>query len=144
ALVLALCVPGLAREEIRSFFADVTLQGDGSVEVVETLDINAEGEQIRRGIYRDIPITLIGPQGNKIRVSLDVEGVKRAGRPEIFRVERMGSFQRIWIGDPDQFIARGQHRYEISYSMERMARPFADHDELYWNATGNYWDFPIL
>src|SRR5690606_30605474 len=26
----------------------------------------------------------------------------------------------------------------------RMARPFEDHDELYWNATGNYWVFPII
>ena len=22
-------------------------------------------------------------------------------------------------------------------------RPFADHDEIYWNVTGNYWNFPI-
>ena len=28
--------------------------------------------------------------------------------------------------------------------MTRMARAFDDHDELYWNATGNYWIFPIL
>eukprot|EP01036_Dinobryon_divergens_P052698 gene52698-70445_t len=28
--------------------------------------------------------------------------------------------------------------------MTRMGRFFDDHDELYWNATGNYWNFPIL
>src|SRR5690606_7754316 len=72
--------------------------------------------------------------------------VTRAGRPEPFRVERMGDFQRIWIGDPDALLTRNSvHRYVVTYHMDRMARPSADGgDELYWNATGNYWDFPVL
>ncbi len=144
ALLLLLVAPVTAREEIRAFASDVTLRVDGSVEVVETLDIFAEGNQIRRGIYRDIPTTLLGPQGNKIRVGFDVSSVTRAGRPEMFRVERMGDFQRIWIGNPDVLLTYGEHRYVVTYTMERMARPFEDHDELYWNATGNYWDFPVL
>lgn len=142
ALVLAL--PAAAREEIRAFAADVTLRVDGSVRVLETVDVKAEGNQIRRGIYRDIPIVLLGPSGNKIRVGLDVASVTRDGAAEDFRVERMGNFQRIWIGNPDRTLAVGEHRYVITYVMDRMARSFADHDELYWNATGNYWDFPIL
>ena len=146
ALFLALAVPALAREEIRAFAADVELLTDGSVDVLETIDVNAEGNQIRRGIYRDIPVTMIGERGNKIRITLDVDAVTRGGQPEMFRVERMGDFQRIWIGDPDVFLQRGEHRYTIAYTMDRMARPTADGtgDELYWNATGNYWDFPIL
>jgi hypothetical protein len=145
ALLFALALPATAREEIRAFASDVTLRTDGSVMVVETIDINAEGVAIRRGIYRDIPITMTSDAGTRIRIDLDVEAVTRDGAPEPFRVERMGEFQRIWIGDPDEFISRGEHRYTIRYSMDRMARPAAGGgDELYWNATGNYWDFPIL
>ena len=146
ALLVALAVPALAREEIRAFASDVELRTDGSVAVLETIDVNAEGNQIRRGIYRDIPVTMLGASGNKIRIDLDVEAVTRAGKPEMFRVERMGDFQRIWIGDPDVFLSYGEHRYTIAYTMGRMARPTGDGqgDELYWNATGNYWDFPIL
>jgi hypothetical protein len=144
ALVLALALPAAAREEILAFASDVTLRTDGSVRVVETIDVRAEGINIRRGIYRDIPTVLLGESGNKIRVSLTVEGVTRAGAPEDYYVERMGNFQRIWIGSSERLLNRGQHRYTISYVMDRMARPFADHDELYWNATGNYWDFPVL
>ncbi len=97
-------------EEIRAFAADVTLRTDGSVRVIETVDVRAEGNQIRRGIYRDIPIVLLGPSGNKIRVGLDVKSVKRDGDAEDFRVERMGNFQRIWIGNSDRLIAVGEHR----------------------------------
>ncbi|KQT49642.1 hypothetical protein ASG47_04825 [Devosia sp. Leaf420] len=142
--LVVLAVPALGREEIRAFASDVTLRTDGSVRVIETVDVNAEGLDIRRGIYRDIPTVLQGPSGNKIRVGLEVESVTRDGNAEMFRTERMGNFQRIWIGDPDQFIDRGVHRFVITYTMDRMARPFETYDELYWNATGNYWNFPIL
>src|SRR5690606_32616384 len=143
-LLLALAVPSLAREEIRAMASDVTLRADGSVLVVETIDIRAEGNRIRRGIYRDIPVTMLGDAGNKIRIDIDVRSVTRDGSPETFRVERMGDFRRIWIGDSANLLARGDHRYVVTYAMERMARPIEGGDELYWNATGNYWDFPIV
>lgn len=144
ALLAALALPALAREEIRSFASDVALQLDGSVDVTETIEVNAEGIEIRRGIYRDIPVMMLGPQGGKVRPDLAVISVERDGRPETFRVERMGEFQRIWIGSPDRLLDYRVHTYVIRYTLSRMARSFADHDELYWNATGNYWIFPIL
>lgn len=143
-LLCASLFPALAREEIRAFAADVTLQRDGAVEVLETIEVNAEGNQIQRGIYRDIPVTMQGSSGNKIRLDLSVEAVTRDGSDEPFRVERMGDFRRIWIGNSEVRLKPGVHRYTIRYSMDRMVRPSADGDELYWNATGNYWDFPIL
>ena len=144
AIALLLAVPLAAREEIRSFASDVVLDTDGSVDVTETIEINAEGDEIRRGIYRDIPVVMLGSDGGKVRPDLEVISVERDGNDEMFRVERMGNFQRIWIGNPDAFISRDVHRYVIRYTMTRMARGFEDHDELYWNATGNYWIFPIL
>lgn len=141
---LLLAFPATAREEIRSFTSDVILNTDGSVQVTETIEVNAEGSEIRRGIYRDIPVVMLGSDGGKVRPDLEVTGVTRDGDQEMFRVERMGDFQRIWIGNPDYFLEYGVHRYIIRYTMTRMARAFEDHDELYWNATGNYWVFPIL
>jgi Predicted membrane protein len=143
-LGLFLVLPVAAREEIRSFTADIVLDTDGTVFVTETLVVNAEGNEIRRGIYRDIPVVMLGSDGGKVRPDLEVTGVTRDGDQEMFRVERMGNFQRIWIGNPDAFLDYGVHRYTIRYTMTRMARAFDDHDELYWNATGNYWIFPIL
>lgn len=144
AVLLALAAPSWAREAIEDFFSDLTVQTDGSVEVVETFDVNVEGINIRRGIYRDIPVSMLGPDGNKIRLSLEVTGVTRKGKPEQFRVERIGDFQRIWIGNPDVMLQHGLHKYTISYRMPRMIRPIEGGDEIYWNATGNYWELPIL
>ncbi len=145
ASVVGVAAPAMAREEIVSFTTNTTLLVDGSVNVVETIAVRAEGDEIRRGIYRDIPTQLINPDNTRLRSSLRVLEVKRNGAPEPYEVENIGGgFKRIRIGDPDVFLDYRVHTYTIAYTMTRMARYFEDHDELYWNATGNYWVFPIL
>lgn len=143
-LGLLLALPAAAREEIRGYTSDIVIAVDGSATVTETIEVTAEGNEIRRGIYRDIPVILLSSDGGKVRPRLEVSSVLRDGQAETYRVERMGDFQRIWIGDPERYVDRGPHRYVITYTMDRVARSFADHDEIYWNATGNYWIFPIL
>jgi len=48
----------------------------------------------------------------------------------------------IKIGDADKTIS-GVHTYIITYTVSGAITYFSDHDELYWNATGNDWDVPI-
>ncbi|KKB83957.1 hypothetical protein VW29_12695, partial [Devosia limi DSM 17137] len=143
-LGLLLTLPARAQEQINAFAANLVLATDGTVTVTETIDVLAQGIEIRRGIFRDIPVTMLAPDGGKIRPVLDVLSVRRNGADEPFRLERMGDFQRIWIGSSETLLGRGRQRYELTYTMSRMGRMFDDHDELYWNATGNYWIFPII
>ncbi|MDC9823667.1 DUF2207 domain-containing protein [Devosia sp. ZB163] len=143
-LTLLFALPATAREAITSFSSAVTLRADGSVDVIETIVVRAEGYEIRRGIYRDIPLILINPDNSRLRSTLDVQTVTRDGREEQYKLENIGAgFKRIRIGDPDVTLSYGLHKYTIRYTMSRMARTFEDHDELFWNATGNYWNFPI-
>lgn len=150
AAVLALfsllgSLPALAEETINSFTANVTLQADGSVDVTEIIEVQAEGISIRRGIFRDIPTVMVNADNSRLRSNLEVIAVERDGRAEPYTIEGIGNgYQRIRIGDPEVFLQYGEHRYAIRYTMTRMGRTFEDHDELYWNATGNYWEFPIL
>jgi len=144
-LTLLFAFPALAEEAITSFSTDVTLRTDGSVDVIETIVVKAEGNEIRRGIFRDIPTLLVNPDNSRLRSDLDVVEVKRDGRTEPYALEGLDAgFKRIRIGDKDVFLNTGSHTYTIRYTMTRMGRSFADHDELFWNATGHYWSFPIL
>ncbi|MGV3490590.1 MAG: DUF2207 domain-containing protein [Devosia sp.] len=144
ALLTLLPLPALAREVITSFASAVELRADGSVEVLETIAVFAEGIEIRRGIYRDIPLIMINPDNSRLRSNLEVIAVSRDGQNEPYKLENLGNgYKRIRIGDPDVFVTYGPHTYTIRYTMSRMGRSFADHDELFWNATGNYWNFPI-
>src|SRR5690606_5744262 len=145
ALLLVLTAgPVLAREEIRQFDVTFEVAADGSVTITEAITVNAEGNSIRRGIFRDVPTRLATPDGRTIRLPFEVISVTRNGASEPYEVEGIDGGQRIRIGSADALLRPGIHEYQITYRMGRAARMFADHDEFYWNATGNYWDFPIV
>jgi hypothetical protein len=62
ALLIQAAAPASAEEQITSFFSDVAVQEDSSLEVTETIDVVSEGNRIRRGIYRDFPTRYRGPR----------------------------------------------------------------------------------
>ena len=141
-LVLA-TAPTPAQERILSYASNITLLKNGTVDVTETITVRAEGKQIKRGIFRDIPTTLANPDGSVIRSNLEVISVLKDSEPEPFSTEGIRDGTRIYVGDANVYLSTGTYRYTIRYTMTRMARYFEDHDELYWNATGNFWSFPI-
>jgi uncharacterized protein (TIGR04222 family) len=142
-LFFVLPVVGLADERILSFASDISIFVDGGMRVRETIRVRAEGVNIRRGIFRDFPTDYRDRIGNRYRVGFDVLGVTRDGRPESYRRESMSNGVRIYIGDANVFLAAGEYEYELTYRTTRQLGFFEDHDELYWNVTGNGWDFPI-
>ena len=143
-LSLALTLGAMAREEIREFRADITVNADASLEVTETITVNAEGNAIRRGIFRDIPLRALDEWGLWASNGFDLVEVLHNGRTTPHSTEWQGRFLRIYIGDPEVFIPRGEHTYTIRYVTTRQLRYFDDYDEIYWNVTGNFWSFPIL
>ncbi len=142
-LLLAGYLPAAAEEYIRSYNSDIRIAADGELTVTETITVNAEGNRIRRGIFRDFPLTMEDAKGRTIRVGFDLVSVTRDGRPEAFHTETISRGIRIYAGGEDTFLSPGEHTYAITYRSNRQIRYFDDHDELYWNATGNGWQFRI-
>ena len=132
-----------AEERIERFFSEVDIQRNGDLLVTETIEIRAEGRQIKRGILRDFPTTYRRRDGARIQVGFDVLSVLRDGSPEDFSTQRMANGVRIRIGRSDRNVSRGLHRYVIRYRTTRQIGFFDKFDELYWNATGTAWTFPI-
>lgn len=134
--------PDIRGERIQSFRSDVEILADSSLRVTETIRVNAEGREIRHGIYRDFP-TRYARDGRTVRVGFEVDGVERDGRAEPWSRERISNGVRLRIGDGDVDLADGSHTYIIRYRTTRQLRFGPDFDELYWNVTGNGWGFPI-
>ena len=105
--------------------------------------MQAEGNQIRRGILRDFPTGYGGDIGAKVRVPFRVIGVSRDGQSEHYAVERLANGERIRIGNAGVMLSPGRHVYEITYRTSRQLGFFSDHDELYWNVNGSGWTFPF-
>ena len=140
---LSLAEPVQAKERIIKYHSDIAIQTNGDLLVRETITVIAEGNKIKRGIFRDFPVLQENAAGRKVRVGFEVLGVTRNGKAEDWTTESGGSFTRIYIGNKDIFIPQGLHSYVISYRTDRQLRFFDSHDELYWNVTGTEWDFEI-
>lgn len=143
ALLFGLAGGAAARERIVNFDSEIWVHADSTMTVRETITVVAEGQSIKRGIYRDFPTTYEDRFGNKIVVGFDVLSVLRNGQTEPHHTERRSNGIRLYIGDKDVFIPKAQHVYTIEYRTNRQLGHFEDFDELYWNVTGNGWDFEI-
>lgn len=132
-----------AQERITSFVSDIAIASDGTITVRETISVVVENDRIQRGIFRDIPTIYTDRLGNRVRVGFDVLEVQRDGRPEPYVVESISNGRRVRIGSADVIIDRGQHTYLIAYRTNRQIGFFQTYDELYWNVTGNAWEFGI-
>lgn len=133
-----------ADERILSYHTRVEVQMDGNLEVTETLRVRAEGDQIRRGIYRDIPRLQHTKWGLKTKRPFEVIGVTRNDAPEDYQTESIGQGGlRIRIGSAERFLDHGEHTYEIRYRAGQQLHFEEGRDVLYWNAIGTEWAFPI-
>lgn len=99
--------------------------------------------EIRRGILRDFPTTYTANDGRRVRVGFTALSVTRDGQPENFATEALSNGVRTRIGSAERTLQPGPHTYVIQYRTTRQVGFFKDFDELYWNATGTGWTFPI-
>jgi uncharacterized membrane protein YgcG len=143
ALIAGLVGEVQAEERIHNYHSDVQILKDGSLRVTETITVNAEGDKIKRGIYRDFPIAYTSRYMVPIKLPFDVLSVRRDGKTESFHTGTESNGVRVYVGREDYLLPPGRYTFEITYTTNFQLGYFDDHDELYWNVTGNGWDFPI-
>lgn len=139
--LVAFTLPAFADERITLFHSAIDVHQDGSMHVVETIAVEAEGGAIKHGIYRDFPTLYRSPTGVNYRVGFSVVSVKRDGADEPYIIQGIANGQRIRIGRADTLVSNGPHTYEIAYDVKGEIGFYKDYDELYWNVNGNGWVF---
>jgi uncharacterized membrane protein YgcG len=145
-LLLMVCLQtpfAAAEERLLNFHSEITVRKDATMTVEETITVQAEGNQIKRGIYRDFPTRYKDSRGNPYVVGFRVVRVTRNGSPEPYHTAGISNGQRVFIGEKNTFLQPGEYTYALTYETDHQLGFFQDFDELYWNVTGNGWDFPI-
>lgn len=141
-LVTLLGSPVLAQDfTINTFHSDIVVNDDSSFTVKETLEV--EFHRPKHGIYREIPFGYTDDLGNRLITPIEIVSVTDpSGRKWKARIENRNNVVHIRIGDKDSYVT-GAQTYIVVYKVENALLFFDDHDELFWNVTGNYWDAPI-
>jgi uncharacterized membrane protein len=130
-----------ARElHIEKFDSEIVVSPNGSIDVTETIQAQFIGSW--KGLYREIPVEYFTPQGLNYTLFLNVKRVTdENGNSLKFESSRERHYRKLKIYVPG---AQDAHKtVVIEYSVPDALRFFEDHDELYWNVTGDEWDVPI-
>jgi len=126
---------------IHGFDTRLTVEPNAEMAVEERLEV--EFLEPRHGLYRTIPVRYTDPRGFAYSLGLhSVVVTDGSGRRLGTRVNDEGGYTRIRIGDADRTV-EGRVVYVIRYRVRDALGHFPDHDEIYWNATGNEWNTTI-
>jgi hypothetical protein len=142
AILLPFAAPAIAERTlvVQSFEATVNVETDGSILVEETIVPRFTGSW--NGIFRTIPIQYRTPQGLNYTLRLNVESVTDGeGRALKYESSRERHYRKLRIWVPG--AADATRTVNLRYRVQNGLRFFDEHDELYWNVTGDEWEVPI-
>jgi len=141
-LLFWIAAPAAAQRtlEIERFDARITVNADGTIDVLESIRAKFTGSW--NGIYRKVPVEYRTAQGFKwtVRVEL-VSATDAEGQALRTETSREGHFvqYKMWIPGAVDAVRSVVLRYRVKNAL----RFFEDHDELYWNVTGDEWDVAL-
>lgn len=134
----------IAKEEcILDYKVLLKVDSLGVLNVSENIKVYVKGEKIKHGIFRKIPLIENLIDVRKDYYSIQIISVKHNGKLSNFKKAVKKNQLELQIGDNDVLIPKGVHDYEISYKTKGVVKFLDNYDEIYWNVTGNNWDFKI-
>jgi uncharacterized membrane protein YgcG len=125
---------------IAEYHSNLTVMPDGAMLVSEDITAAFSGEY--HWISRSIPVEYPGPRGTNYTLFLKIIGVTDENKqPLKYETNIRGAYRFLKIYLNNAFNTNKTVR--ITYTVQNGVRFFDDHDELYWNVTGNDWPVPI-
>jgi uncharacterized membrane protein YgcG len=142
-LLFALSVsPAAAKDRrLRNFQSEIVVLPNGTVDVTENITMQFIGGPWH-GINRFIPVEYTTSRGLNYSLFLDVKGITDdSGAKLRYETSRERHYLnlKIYIPDADNSTRIISIRYTVSDALKFLA----DHDEFYWNVTGDEWAVPI-
>ncbi|HET7584226.1 MAG TPA: DUF2207 domain-containing protein [Gemmatimonadaceae bacterium] len=126
--------------QIDRFDAAIRVNRDATIDVNEAITVTFSGAW--NGIYRTIPVVYHNPQRLNWTIDLDdIRATDEAGHTLKVERKREGKYAKLKIWVPGAVNAT--HTVALHYRATNALRFFDDHDELYWNVTGDEWDVPV-
>jgi len=129
-------------EKILSFHVDIDVDKNSGLSITEKIKVHSLGENIKRGIFRSLPLVR-NLNDRTQKVKYNIVSVKKDGVDEDFHEEIEDGYLKVYVGNKDVILSPGDYNYEIKYTTEKQIGFFEKYDELYWNVNGNEWNFPV-
>jgi uncharacterized membrane protein YgcG len=130
-------------ERILQYDVVIKVNENRSLLIHENIIVQATGNQIKRGIYRSLPKKRNHPDGKSKAIRYKILEIKMNGKETDYHTRQSGKYETLYIGKKDVFLEPGKYQYSIKYLVPNQVDELTEIDEIYWNAIGQFWDFPI-
>lgn len=134
-------VSAQSSEYISQFNTKITVNQNTSIRIEETLLYHTDN--YKHGIYRYVPVAHNSSGVKTVLNISDISVTDDKNQNVQYEKSYDGQFLTLKIGDPDTTFV-GDKTYNIAYTVEKAISKYETHDELYWDITGEGWQFPIL
>jgi len=127
-------------EYISTFDSQIEIQPNTDILIQERVVFHTDVP--RHGIYRYIPYRYTRNSVSHTAAVRDVTIVDEQGRGYPFETSRENGVLNLRIGDPESTFT-GDKTYILGYRVEQALQRYETSDELYWDITGEGWQFPV-
>ena len=125
---------------IERFDSRIRVNRDASIDVTETITARFVGSY--NGLYRTIPIKYRNAQGLNWTLGVALQSARDPNGQDLrTETSREGANvkYKVWIPG----ASNADRTIVLRYHATNGLRFFDEHDELYWNVTGDAWEVPI-
>ncbi len=129
-------------ERILNYDTQIEVGVDRSITVTEFIEVNVQGDKIKRGITRFLP-TSRNLNDRSVRVKYELLEVEKNGEPEPYLRDDHDHGILLRLGQREVLLDPGVYQYKIKYRVPNQIGFFDSYDEIYWNAIGNEVEFEI-
>src|SRR5215471_1444528 len=119
---------------ITNFTSTIHVDDTGEARITEKITFAFNGAF--EGVYRDIPTDYPGPRGSNYALLLHVDKISEENGAALkYKQTSSGGFLHLKILVPG--AVNVTRTIDLEYSVPNATKFFEDHDEFYWNVTGN-------
>ncbi len=130
-----------AGEKVNSYHVHININRDSSIDVLESIEYDF-GTELKKGIYRTIPIVYEHDEKMYSLDIVEIEAFDDEGNDQLFDILRGDRELRVDLGsDVKEFT--GSHTFHLGYRAEAALIHEDETDVLHWNAIGTKWNVSI-
>ena len=132
----------LGTEVMKNYDIDIQINKDGTLLINEEL-VYYTPSSSKHGIFRDIPTEFKGKLGTNDSRLIKMNYINRDGNAENYTETTFPDGIRYKIGSTQYYINQGENKFTLNYSVSNAVKSENGIYQVYFNAVGQYWDFPI-
>ena len=131
-----------AQEHIPFFFSEIEILPTGQVSINETVVVIANGQKLRHGLTRALPLYAVSRDGREQNITINLNQVSINDTIIPYKVKTQNGYNHL-VPEVEYTLNPGVYTYKFNYIVNRDVWDYENFKEFYWDVTGSSWNLVI-